>query len=283
MSADAPRATLPTHMTMLMEVPSLMSAGRVGSEHPKRFYKFALIDPVDKPFATFRYHYRTWAQLRQLGLSEIEVVEDGESNALSIIEPDYASVSVYSRDDGFDSVSQQGPEDMSFDSQDAVFGSPSSAVRMDISTGSPVRRTTGLRRRQQDSSPTPSRLSVTRTSSAYRLSFPPSYRLDPPERSSRPMPAIPYKHSLAPNDDTSYQPHPAYPINDWERRTPSPVQSMRETISTPTMERKIKRGFTPTGWLNAIGNAWKRRGTPSYSSNDNGSRAASRSDSRGVR
>lgn len=42
------------------------------------FFDFHLIDPKDAPFATFRFHYRSWANLCQLNLvpsSEPEVVE----------------------------------------------------------------------------------------------------------------------------------------------------------------------------------------------------------------
>lgn len=30
--------------------------------HPQNFYQYALIDPVDTPFARFRYYYRPWGQ-----------------------------------------------------------------------------------------------------------------------------------------------------------------------------------------------------------------------------
>lgn len=39
---------------------SLVKAGCLTQEHPKRFYNFALLDPLDKPFASFRYFPRTW-------------------------------------------------------------------------------------------------------------------------------------------------------------------------------------------------------------------------------
>ncbi|KAH7070618.1 hypothetical protein BKA63DRAFT_568989 [Paraphoma chrysanthemicola] len=67
----------------------LVNAGCASAELPKRFYKFALIDAVDQPFATFRYLYRTWDQLRHLGLLHgDDQYGDGEENDLSVIEPD---------------------------------------------------------------------------------------------------------------------------------------------------------------------------------------------------
>lgn len=67
---------------------SLVNAGRAGPEQPKRFYKFALVDPVDRPFATFRYYYRTWEQLRHLGLLEAERCVESEGDDMSVIEPE---------------------------------------------------------------------------------------------------------------------------------------------------------------------------------------------------
>lgn len=262
---------------------SLVSAGRAGSEQPKRFYKFALVDPVDKPFATFRYFYRTWAQIRELGLSEDEVVEDGESNALSVIEPQDEDESLHGEIKGSEDIVHRGSETGSHHTRDGANDRPGSPFKGYFSKGSPGKRMIGFKKRPEDhervTSPDPV---ITHVPANRRLFFPPSCRFDPPERSSRPMPTIPQKHDMAPSQDTSYQPHPVFPIDDWEMRTPSPVQSLRETISTPTLNRTPNRGLTPTGWLSAIGNAWRRRGTPSNLSSDDGSRAASRSDSRGV-
>lgn len=41
---------------------SLVNAGDLDEEHPQSFYQFALIDPLDTPFARFRYYYRPWGQ-----------------------------------------------------------------------------------------------------------------------------------------------------------------------------------------------------------------------------
>ena len=39
---------------------SLVNAGFLPPEHPRRYYKYALLDPLDQPFATFHYYYRNW-------------------------------------------------------------------------------------------------------------------------------------------------------------------------------------------------------------------------------
>ena len=41
---------------------SLVNVGTVDEEHPRKFYQYALIDPLDTPFARFRYYYRPWGQ-----------------------------------------------------------------------------------------------------------------------------------------------------------------------------------------------------------------------------
>ncbi|KAH7047419.1 hypothetical protein B0J12DRAFT_700481 [Macrophomina phaseolina] len=42
----------------------LVNAGRLKKENPKRFYKFALIDSLRTPYATFRYYYRSEGMVR---------------------------------------------------------------------------------------------------------------------------------------------------------------------------------------------------------------------------
>ncbi|KAI4188182.1 MAG: hypothetical protein L6R41_002307 [Letrouitia leprolyta] len=49
---------------------SMLEAGMLPDEHPKRYYTFSLLDPLDLPFATFRWYYRTWAQLEALGVTK---------------------------------------------------------------------------------------------------------------------------------------------------------------------------------------------------------------------
>lgn len=46
----------------------LVNEGRAKKENQKRFYRFSLIDPIDQPFATFKYYYRTQSKYAgQLG------------------------------------------------------------------------------------------------------------------------------------------------------------------------------------------------------------------------
>lgn len=249
---------------------SLVNAGLAGSGHPKRFYKFALVDPVDKPYVTFRYYYRTREQIREMGLSEDEVVEDGESNELSVIEP-CNTVDKLSGEEEVGNVTHIQAR------HDGAKVPPSSPHKTHMFTGSPIIRGGGLSNRSHEEDPATSRLGLGRMPSNYRLSVPPSCVFDPPQTSRRALRTLPQK--CDPATETGYQPHPVYPIDEWERKTPSPVQSLRETISTPTFGRSTKGRLTPTNWFNAVAGAWRRRATPS---SDDGSRTASRNDSRGI-
>ncbi|KAG7008755.1 hypothetical protein G7Y79_00004g013390 [Physcia stellaris] len=60
---------MPTKQVDTPRSRSLVKAGYLTREHPKRFYNYALIDPLDKPFACFRYFPRTWDQLVALGVA----------------------------------------------------------------------------------------------------------------------------------------------------------------------------------------------------------------------
>jgi hypothetical protein len=92
----------------------------------------------------------------------------------------------------------------------------------------------------------------------YRLSIPPSIRLGPPEPASRPLPTIPIKNNF--EASTSYHPHPAYPVDDWTVRTPSPVKSVREGISTPPPGKRREQVRSTSALMSVIASAWKRRG-----------------------
>ena len=37
----------------------LPEAGTTKRSHPRKYYKFHLVDPKDDPYATFRFYYRT--------------------------------------------------------------------------------------------------------------------------------------------------------------------------------------------------------------------------------
>lgn len=94
----------------------------------------------------------------------------------------------------------------------------------------------------------------------YRLSVPPSIKLEPPQQSFRSSQSVPQKSDSS--SSISYRPHPAYPVENWRERTPSPVRSMREGISTPPLGKNKQHGFRASSLMSAL-SSWKRRGASS--------------------
>ncbi|KAI8936632.1 hypothetical protein NX059_007031 [Plenodomus lindquistii] len=281
----------------------LVSAGRAGPEQPKRFYKFALIDPIDQPFATFRYYYRTWEQLRGLGVLDRGEADSSEEDNLPIIEPQDASPRRQPVSRKSDS---RQPEHVFPDARD------SSGLKHDLTTGgeevgtsarqamSPVRRSSirvvesdgtensatlgrslrrassvskqpaayipsgapdgnnspGLFEEENDSDAVVQRNSCVSTPPRfYRLSIPPSIRLAPPETASEPC-LVPARRNESASS-TSYRPHPAFAVDDWNTRTPSPVKDVRESIHTPPMDKASAR--VGLSWMDILPMAWRRR------------------------
>jgi len=37
----------------------LLNMGRLKEHHPQKYYQYALLDAVDEPYVTFRYHLRS--------------------------------------------------------------------------------------------------------------------------------------------------------------------------------------------------------------------------------
>ena len=259
----------------------MVNAGRAGPEQPKRFYKFALVDPVDQPFATFRYFYRTWDQLYDLGLLNHEYYAESEENYLSVIEPDTSSAGCsderqYAQ---LGTIEQKGPDDAcKVDNEEVSVNSGDEKAEYETKKGCDQHITATDETRDDESSTSrrdnnppgtyiprgapgsdpameiPEPPSYRESLNTYRLSMPPSVIFEAPE--PRPLP-VPQKHRRL-SSSTAYHPHPAYPMENWARRTPSPVRSIRDSITTPPLERQRSRGITGAGLLGAISSTWKR-------------------------
>lgn len=91
---------------------------------------------------------------------------------------------------------------------------------------------------------------------SYRLSVPPSIKLEPPEPTLRPLPSPPRKNSS--ESSTAYHPHPAYPKEDWTWSTHSPVRAVRDEM-TSSPGKSAGRGRVAS-WMSVISSAWKHRG-----------------------
>lgn len=57
----------------------LVWAGYSKQLAPGRFFKFGLIDAVNRPYATFRFYYRSWEEIDKLGLHMGQVNSEGGS------------------------------------------------------------------------------------------------------------------------------------------------------------------------------------------------------------
>ncbi|KAF2175657.1 hypothetical protein K469DRAFT_679615 [Zopfia rhizophila CBS 207.26] len=253
----------------------LINAGHAGGEQPKRFYKFALIDPVDQPFATFRYYYRTWEQIRDLGLFD----DESDVSSMSLIEP-YSfepggldpqkktkEECEMTPEDSREESSESEENDTPTPSPRAYYipsGAPESSSRLSAGSALSDRCSEKPEPRRHSGGGTPPRF--------YQLSVPSSLRLAPPEP-SKDLPSIPKKSDSL--SSLAYRPHPAYPVEDWTERTPSPAKSIIDGISTPPLDRK--RGIMAVSLMSVVTNALRRRGAPSSEFvSETGSRTASR-------
>lgn len=290
---------------------SLVNAGRAGPEQPKRFYKFALIDPVDQPFATFRYYYRTWDQLRELGLLSDNCYAESEDNDIPIIEPGEGNSTEESSSDPTspqkvkgrsarviherpEVVNQAKDDKISVRDWDAearkgggrnisasMFKQPThapsteheSSRRDNIASGTYVPCGAPASEVTTGSPPPLRRRGTLKT---YRLSIPPSIHIPAPNCPSDPCP-VPQKNDLL--SPTAYRPHPAYPVEEWTPQTPSSVGSTRDGIITPPLAERKGFVLKGAGLLGVISSTWKRSTSGTYGTRksglDEGPRSAS--------
>ncbi|KAL8686077.1 MAG: hypothetical protein Q9218_007365 [Villophora microphyllina] len=96
----------------------MFNAGALFDDHPQRYYTYSLLDPLDQPFAIFRWYYRTWAQLEALGVtSPLGGPADGSPNQQSPEETDEESTKP---------APKPRPLPSTPDSKTGALGSPSS-------------------------------------------------------------------------------------------------------------------------------------------------------------
>jgi hypothetical protein len=172
----------------------LVNAGRASSEHPKRFYQYALIDPVDQPFTTFRFCYRTWDQLQELGMLENGMQASLEDNNLPVIEP-------YEQNNDEDEIERV--EEVLYDTDRAAKQAASKSLE-DIS----------VHLRIADEEPPRTPQSIVKMNQEQKHSF-----HDAQNDNDTPSP-------------TAYLPHPAWTDKDQVRK-PSPLTSQSCEDSTP--------------------------------------------------
>lgn len=217
----------------------LARAGRAGPDQPKRFYKFALIDPVDQPFATFRYYYRTWDQLQELGLLGQSEAGASIDDNLPVIEPQDASPQKTKAN-----KSTADAKITPLSEQPCTYV-PRGAPGFQIDT--PEEEQEGERQSQEahylSSLSTPPRV--------YGVSVPPSMQLGPSRQS----------------DSASFTACPSHlvlPGRNAQIRAPSPIQSASVNLPTPPLQKRRQRSaFSLMGSIPAV---WRRLGNSSSSS-----------------
>jgi hypothetical protein len=239
---------------------------------------------------TFKYFYRTWEQLQYLGVLGADIQDIAKEDDLPVIEPYEDSV----RDKETRSVSRASDKDTDvfYECSDSAYeetcttsrrssptrgastrsGGPlqkskravaearqhivgvSRQLRAYIRRGAPVaaKEASGEQRNQQTRQ---QQSDIHTLPKFYRLSVPPSIKLVPAQQNRRPLPSVPHKSGSS--SSISYRPHPGYPVEEWRVRTPSPVRSMRNGISTPPLDRHKGRA---SSFMSAISSTWKHRG-----------------------
>lgn len=280
---------------------SLVNAGRAGSDHPKRFYQFALIDPIDRPFATFCFYYRTWEQIQELGFFDQYATNVGEECDLSVIEPSITGheprvtsyVSLETNKVFEDCVNQSDDETQrelscNFDETEGNYDSwKTTSAEVDmvetrrpstpgypacdagdsvekplvyIPSGAPL-YDDSYSDEQDHNQLQRYDGSTSRSPQCHRgFSMMQSSWLDPPEPGNESIipSTIPWKQE--PGSSTSSHPYPAYHIERWALRTPSPVKSIKESIKSPPLEEAKRPGRSPVSFMSIFKSSWKRRG-----------------------
>lgn len=69
MSSKQWRAWIRWRRLILCRMPS---GGLIDQPQDSKFYDYHLRDPIDKPFATFKFHYRSWENLVALQLIPVD-------------------------------------------------------------------------------------------------------------------------------------------------------------------------------------------------------------------
>lgn len=92
---------------------------------------------------------------------------------------------------------------------------------------------------------------------SYRLSIPPSIKLEPTKPTIRPLPSLPQR-DVSPVHPI-YHPSPVYAMGDRTMRTPSPTKPPGEEIPTSSSRKRKGRGRMASSLMRAIASVWKHR------------------------
>ncbi|KAI9766769.1 MAG: hypothetical protein M1835_007135 [Candelina submexicana] len=212
------RSILPSNPTttktrVLTSLIRLLPAGNIESGHPQRYYKYALIDPIDQPFATFRYHFRTWEQLDALGIgtprASLSSNRSSSSNSSPSPSPSPSASTTH--------LPQNNPSAPDLHSNPALHP-----------TNPPQDHSSTTTTSSQTSLATPAPLpTLHETISQTSLTLPPPPPAEPPTPTPSPLPILPGSFPLpSPSPIPSLQslnPRRSLSPFDWLRRTSTPT------------------------------------------------------------
>lgn len=254
---------------------------------------------MDQPFATFRYYYRTWDQLQDLGFHEHCWHQTGEEDDLSVIEPYDGRIEELFGDKGSITkvlhLKSRNCTDVAAKDNDLTEEGSAHAddnKETGKSSHDTLQNTEPSRARRPPTPAASSRLASTATDQwAYIPSGAPrtgdsdrqgDEQMRKRDTSTRALvksadltasPAVKFdapsmvarplsraSHDGLFSSTTAYQPHPVHPVDTWTVRTLSPVKSVRGGISTPPLT-KVPQARTGSSLMTLLTSTWRRRGT----------------------
>ncbi|KAL0256939.1 hypothetical protein SLS55_007748 [Diplodia seriata] len=246
---------------------SLVNAGCLKKENPKRFYEFVLIDSLKEPFAKFRYYYRSVDQLETLGVivrvpqcedeSEDEVVTDSGNGYESL---DLSFLAKNDADTQSTPLSHGSPHTVASERLNTAVSplgtGPPSADREVADLLSYVGLSTDVEPPRTPDPPAAALPKRSQSKKSSPWSPPRSSRIAMRNSAVVPMtvPDSPTEGSVA---DAALV--GALSGQEWLKRTPSPDRTMYRQFDSPAPGASRRGRKSPTGRLKeALKRAWRR-------------------------
>jgi hypothetical protein len=285
---------------------SLINAGRANSEQPKRFYKFALTDPVDQPFVTFKYFYCTWEQLQGLDVLKHQQQGAAPGDDMSVIEPYADSISSKEKTRNGSRASCEDMSHIFHGCGDSIVdtegylnhsymdgnqtGSTSPTKRAAEQSQIPVetREPSIVKASQRDASTLKQPCAYVpygEPSTEEEASKEDTDRQTPQRQNVLGTPSL-YGLLVRPSIRADPRPQKSRRLltvpqecssagEEWRVQMPSPVEWVHDGITKPPMEKRKGHGIGASSLMSAISSTWRRMGT---SSSENQGGVGSRSD-----
>ncbi|KAI4133195.1 MAG: hypothetical protein LQ347_002261 [Umbilicaria vellea] len=248
---------------------SFVNAGMVTYKHPRRYYKYALHDPLDHPFATFRWYYRTWGTTAPSSPSishrSANSPQPEELESMGVVSPETSTATASIR-----TAEKNGPrasnesERHSTESSEALtfYTAVSNALSLNTGAGPDTDSNdgpAGSAAIAQAPTEKPSLPAPPSPEPTTRARFHPSTSLT--DRSPTPMPSSTHssrKRAPTPMPGPSDHPHSSR-FTEWLRRTPSPGKRGVENPGAETASAGKPRGNSMGTLRGVVAAAVKRK------------------------